>query len=137
MKKSKVFNVAIVGGGPGSKAIIDIILDKRLSQLPMKLIGIADPDPEAVGYRYAKEKGIFATEDYKALYKLKDLDMLIELTGREEVANEIAQNKPKHVRMMDHMAAYLFWDIFQIEEQRIAERTRAEAALQEAGDVLS
>jgi PAS domain S-box-containing protein len=137
MEKRKAFNVAIVGGGPGSKAIIDIILDKKLSQLPMKLMGVADPNPGAVGYRYAKEKGIFTTTDYKALYKLKGLHMLIELTGREEVANEISQNKPKHVRVMDHMAAYLFWDIFQIEEQRIAERTRAEAALQEAGDVIS
>lgn len=137
MKKRKAFNVAIVGGGPGSKAIIDIILDKKLSQLQMNLIGVADPDPEAIGYRYAQEKGIFTTGDYKALYKLKDLDMLIELTGRDEVANEISQNKPKHVRMMDHVAAYLFWDIFHIEEQRIAERTRTEAALQEAGDVLS
>ena len=137
MKKRKVFNVAIVGGGPGSKAIIDIILDKKLSQLQMNLIGVADPNPDSVGYRYAQEKGIFTTGDYKALYKLKGLNMILELTGREEVANEISQNKPKNVRMMDHVAAYLFWDIFQIEEQRIAERMRAEEALQEAGDVLS
>ncbi len=100
MKKRKVFNVAIVGGGPGSKAIIDIILDKKLSQLQMNLIGVADPNPDAVSYRYAQEKGIFTTGDYKALYKLKGLNMIIELTGREEVANEISQNKPKNVRMM-------------------------------------
>jgi two-component system NtrC family sensor kinase len=137
MEKSKLVNVAIVGGGTGSKAIMDIILDKKLSQLPLNLIGVADPNPEAVGYRYAKEKGIFTTGDYKALYTLKNLNMLIELTGREEVANEISRNKPERIHLIDHLAARLFLDIFQIEEQRIVELTRAEAALQETGDVLS
>jgi len=57
--------------------------------------------------------------------------MIIELTGREEVANEISRTKPDHVRFMDHVAARLFSDIFQIEEQRIAERKRAEEVVRE------
>jgi PAS domain S-box-containing protein len=58
--------------------------------------------------------------------------MIIELTGRDEVANEIPRTKPEHVRFMDHVAAHLFWDIFQIEEERIAEREQAEEALRES-----
>jgi PAS domain S-box-containing protein len=136
VEKIKALNVAIVGGGPGCKAIIDMISAEKLSQLSMKLIGVACTNPAAVGYRFAQEKGIYTTTDYHDLYKLKDLNMIIELTSREEVANEIARSKPEHVRFMDHEAARLFWDIFQIEEQRIAERKRAEERIEHLNLVL-
>jgi len=58
--------------------------------------------------------------------------MIIELTGREEVASEISATKPSHVRLMDHVAAHLFWDVFQIEEDRIAERKRSEQELRDS-----
>lgn len=132
MKQDKILNVAIVGGGRGCKAVMDIIFAEKLSQLRMKLIGVACTNPEAVGYRYARERGIYTTRDYRDLYKLKDLNMIIELTGREGVANEIARSKPDHVRIMENVAARLFWDIFQIEEERIAERRRAEETLRES-----
>ncbi|MBW2108431.1 MAG: hypothetical protein JRI36_07200, partial [Deltaproteobacteria bacterium] len=50
----KTLNVAIVGGGAGCKAIMDVILAERLSHLRMRLIGVACSNPKAVGYRYAK-----------------------------------------------------------------------------------
>jgi PAS domain S-box-containing protein len=130
MKEHDVLNVAIVGGGPGCKAIMDMIFAERLSQLRMRLIGVACTNPKAVGYVYAQEKGIYTTRDFSDLYKLKNLNMIIELTGREEVANEIFQSKPHYVRLMDNVAARLFWDVFRIEEQRIAERKHTEKTLQ-------
>ena len=123
-----VRNVAIVGGGPGCKAIMDIIFAEKLSQLRMKLIGVASRNPKAVGYLYAKEKGIYTTTDYRDLYKLKDLHMIIELTGSDEVEDEISRTKPTHIKLMDHVAARVFWDVFNVEEQRIAERKRSEEA---------
>ncbi|MES0364017.1 MAG: PAS domain S-box protein, partial [Desulfobacteria bacterium] len=128
MEQVKALNVAIVGGGPGCKAITDMIFADKLSQLHMKLVGVACTNPKAVGYRYAQEKGIYTTQDYRDLYKLKDLDMIIELTRRDDVANEIYRTKPDRVRVMDHVAARVFWDVFQIEEERIVERKRSEEA---------
>jgi histidine kinase len=129
MEHKKAVNVAIVGGGLGCKTIMDIIFDEKLSQLRMNLIGVSDINPEAVGYRYAQQKGIFTSSDYRDLYKLRELNMIIELTGLEEITREISRNKPDHVHLMDHVAAHLFWDVFQIEEQRIVERRQAEEAL--------
>jgi len=126
MKQVRPLNVAIVGGGPGCKAIMDMILAEKLSQLNMRLIGVASTNPEAVGFLYAQEKGVYNTGDYRDLYKLEGLDMIIELTGNEEMANEIYQTKPQHLRVMDHVAARVFWDVFQVEEKRIAERLRSE-----------
>ena len=65
MEQYKALNVAIVGGGPGCEAIMDMIFAERLSQLRMKLIGVACTNPEAVGYRYAQDKGIYTTRDYR------------------------------------------------------------------------
>ena len=131
MSEFKILNVAIVGGGPGCKAIMDMIFAAKLSQLRMKLIGVACNNPKAVGYRYAQEKNIYTTSAYSDLYELKDLNMIIELTGRPQVANEISRTKPDHIRLMDHVAARLFWDVFQIEEQRLSDRQRAVETIRE------
>jgi len=132
MEQVKALNVAIVGGGRACKAVMDVILTEKLKRLRMNIVGVADRNIEAVGYRYALEKGIYMTRDYRDFYKLKDLNVIIELTGRETVANEVSRTKPDHIRFMDHVAARLFWDIFQIEEERIGERRRAEEALRES-----
>jgi PAS domain S-box-containing protein len=136
MEQVKAVNVSIVGGGPGCKAIMDMIFAEKLSQLRMRLIGVACRNPDAMGYRYAQEQGIYTTKDYRDLFRLKDLHMIIELTGHENVANEISRTKPDHVMLMDHVGARLFWDVFQIEEDRLAERNRAEEALRKARDEL-
>jgi signal transduction histidine kinase len=136
MERVKTLNVAIVGAGPGCKALMDMMLADQLGQLKMKLIGVACTNPSAVGYIYAQQKGFYTTEHYRDLYKLKDLHMIIELTGRDDVANEISQTKPDNIRLMDHVAARIFWDIFQIQEQRIEERRHAEEALRKARDEM-
>jgi PAS domain S-box-containing protein len=129
MKKVKVLKAAIVGGGPGCKAIMEIIFAEKLNQLQMELAGVADTNPDAVGYRYAQENQIYTTSDYRNFYKIKDLDLIIELTGREELANEISRTKPDHIRLMDHVAARLFWDLFKIEEEMFAELELKKEAL--------
>jgi two-component system sensor kinase FixL len=132
MKQVETLNVAIVGGGPGCKALMDMIFAEKLRELRMKVIGVASTKPEAVGYLYAKEKGVYTTKDYRDLYSLKDLNMIIELTGHDEVANEILATKPDNIRLMDHVGARLFWDVFQIEEKRNAERELADEALRKS-----
>jgi PAS domain S-box-containing protein len=129
MEQGEALNVAIVGGGRGCKAIMDMIFAEKLKELRMNIIGVADTKPDALGCRYAQEKGIYTTTDYRDLYKLDDLNMIIELTGSDEVANNINKTRPSHVRFMDNVTARLFWDIFQVEEERLAERERTEQEL--------
>lgn len=132
MEGHKGLKVAIVGGSTGCKAIMDMIFAETLRQLHMEIIAVADINPEAPGYRYAQENGIYTTMDYRDLYKLKDLNMILELTGRDDIANEISRTKPEYVRLMDHVAARVFWDVFEIEEERLAEEERVEEALRES-----
>ena len=62
MEQDRALNVAIVGGGPGCKMIMDMIFAERLHEVRMKLIGVASTNPEAVGYLFAKKKGIYTMD---------------------------------------------------------------------------
>lgn len=115
---------------------MDMILAERLRELPMKLLGLADLDMNSVGVVEARRQGLYTTRDYRRLYEIEDLDLIIEVTGDESLANEIYRTKPDHVRVMDNVTARLFWDLFQIEEERLSERKRAERALMADGKFM-
>jgi PAS domain S-box-containing protein len=111
-------NVAIVGGGRACKALLEVITGDVRKKATMNILGIADKNKDATGLRYAEEMGIFTTNDYKALYGLKGLDLIIELTGDDQVREAIIDTKPRHVQLMDHISIRLFWEIIE-GDQRI------------------
>ena len=131
------FNVAIVGGGPGCLAIMDMITADRLRQLRMDLIGLADVNPEAPGMKAAQGLNIFTTEDYHNLFALEGLNLILELTGRPEISKALEEEKPSHVHLIDHTVARLFWDLEQLEgEKRNAEREAEKKRLKAVGTLL-
>lgn len=109
--------VAIVGGGRVCKAILKIVLGKNFPQ-KIDILGVADTNEQAKGLVYARKKGIFTTLDYKDLYQVEGLNLIIELTGDNGVLNQIKSTKPADVRLIDHFEAMSVWDFLQIEEER-------------------
>ncbi|MEI9475659.1 MAG: PAS domain-containing sensor histidine kinase [Deltaproteobacteria bacterium] len=126
-------NVAIVGDSPECKAMMDMFLSGELGSLGISVIGVGCNDNRAAVFRYARNKGFFTTKNLQTLCRLKDLQMIIELTGKPDVAYEIHKSKPDHIHFMNHVTARLLWSIYQIKEKRISEciaaleRTRKEA----------
>lgn len=116
----KTLNAAIVGGGMGCKALLEMVFGHKLKNFRMNVLGVADPKPGAPGVVFARNHGIFTTSDYHDFYKLESLDLIIEVTGEKRVRDEIVDSKPGHVRIMDHDAANLFWDFLQLEDERAA-----------------
>jgi signal transduction histidine kinase/response regulator of citrate/malate metabolism len=110
-------NIAVVGGGRVCKAILKIVLGKSFLQ-KMNILGVADVNEQAEGLVYARGKGIFTTLDYKDLYNIEGLDLIIELTGDDGVLNQIKSTKPANIRLIDHFEAMSVWDFLQIEEER-------------------
>ncbi len=113
-------NVAIVGGGRACKNLLNILDDERQSRLKVHLLGVADMNPDAPGIRYAAELGLFTTANIQELVALADLDLIIELTGSYEVREEIYRIRPPDVSLLDHVSARLFWDLVQLETEKIA-----------------
>ncbi|MBW2004932.1 MAG: PAS domain-containing sensor histidine kinase [Deltaproteobacteria bacterium] len=111
-------NIAVVGGGRVCKAMLKIVMGKNFHQ-KMAILGVADINERAEGLVYAKEKGIFITLNYRDLYNIEGLDLIIEVTGDDRLLEEIKSTKPTNVRLIDHLEAMSVWDFLQIEEQSV------------------
>ena len=108
---STAFKLAVVGGGQRCLSIMNLLASRRLTKLKAEIVGVADINPQAVGFVKAKEKGIFTTQDFRELLDLPHLDLIIELTGKEKLLRELAQIKPESVGVIDYTASLLFHDI--------------------------
>ncbi len=115
---------AIIGGGQGCVSILKLVQDDALSHLRMKIVGVADVDPERPGISAARELGVpLVTTDYRELYQIEGLDLIIEVTGKREIRDDVERNRPRHVGLIDHVAARLFWEVHQAQQAVIQQRT--------------
>ena len=120
----RLLKAAIVGGGKGCVSILDMVKKDALRDFRMRIHGVADIDQGAPGLKYAREIGVpLVTRRHEDLYEIPDLDLIIELTGRSEVVEDIQRTMPKSVHLIDHVGARLFWELHQAEEAVIEKRT--------------
>ena len=84
----------------------------------MKVLGVADINPQAPGLVYAAKLNLFATTNFEELYDLVNLNLLIELTGSEEVREAILRTKPTGISIMDHRGARFLWNLIQMEMEK-------------------
>jgi PAS domain S-box-containing protein len=79
--------------------------------LKARIVAVADINSEAPGFLLAKELGIYTTADYRDLPHLDELDLIIELTGKEELLDDLIRNKPPQVQVLDHTVSRLIADM--------------------------
>jgi PAS domain S-box-containing protein len=111
-------NIAFVGGGAVCRAILQILFGEGFKLKSPRIVGVADINDQAEGLVFAKEKGIFTTAVYQDLYRIRDLDLIIELTKDETLRESIEATKPPHIKLIDHFEAMAFWDFLRIEEKK-------------------
>ena len=99
----------IVGGGNACYEILKRHREGQLDQMNMKVMGVSSTDPHADGFIYAGELGIFTTSDYNDLYTIKGLNLIIELTGSEDMIKDLLRTKPRGVALLDHKTARMLW----------------------------
>ncbi len=119
--------VAFVGGGKACYDLLQMLDNERLSRLKMKILGVADIDPQAPGLVYAKKHKLFTCSNFQDLYSLKELNFIIELTGSTEVREAIRQTTPPEISLIGHRGARLLFDLVQVE----IEKTEIEKKRQE------
>jgi two-component system NtrC family sensor kinase len=119
-------NLAIVGGGGACKFFLDLLQMDSLTSLHINIVGVCDIDPEAEGFRLARELGIHTTNDFRDLFKIKDLDGVIELTGDREVLLELIRLRPRGLGVVEHNISRLLRSLFivnkglRLAEQRVS-----------------
>ena len=113
-------NIAVVGGGPPCKSLITFLETHTLRHIQVNIVGVADSSEDAPGLVYARDKGIRTTKDFRDFFGLQDLHLLIEITGRDDLLDEIMKSKPRHLRVMGHLSARLFWEVIELQEEKVA-----------------
>jgi len=98
-------HIGIVGGGRFCLALLRSFLSEDFGEEKPNVIGVADLNPDAIGLAYANEMGIFTTTDYKKLFQLEDLDLIIELTKDVSLGEDIRKNKPPGAQFIDFFEA--------------------------------
>lgn len=107
--------IAIVGGGRFCLELLQTLYgDTKLVNRP-EILGVADINNQAVGLAFAKEKGIFTTSDYRKLYRLPGLSLMVEATKNDILAEAISKNKPHGVQVLDHFEARTILDQIHLE----------------------
>ena len=100
-----------IGGGPGCLAVLELAEEHRLATLSLEILGVVDIDPDAPAMQYARARGWPTYTSIEETLTLPDLELVIELTGIDEVRDEIYHHVPTQVRVMDHEMARVFWDL--------------------------
>jgi len=134
-----VINLAVVGGGRACKYFLDLLQSESFTYLKVNIVGVCDINPEAEGFVLAKEMGIYTTNNFQDLFKIKDLDSIIELTGQKGVLLEIIRLRPKGVGVIEHNIGRLMRRLFEVdqrlrsaEEQLVFEKNFSDFLIQQS-----
>ena len=106
--------VMIVGAGKRGMAMIQIIQDSIM----LDVKAVIDLKEEAPGILWAKERGIKTASDWRPFIKEK-VDIIIEVTGNQEVYREIRQASGKESVLIPTSVAYMLIKLFNDKEKLI------------------
>ncbi len=119
----------IIGGGKGCRAIINLALGSFLKELTLDILCVVDIDPNARGIVYAREKGLNTSTDmYETILTIEGIELIIELTGDDDVLREIQGMMKPGTRLIDHTFAHIFWDLVNAREERKRQLQEIESA---------
>ena len=104
--------LAIVGGGRACKFFLESAKNDFFPLLDIQVVGVCDIDPNAEGLLLAREMGIYTTDNFRDLFKIKDLEGIVELTNDEDVFLELIKLRPKGVGVLEHDIGKLIRNLF-------------------------
>jgi two-component system NtrC family sensor kinase len=110
-------NLGIVGGGRACKFFLFLLRSESFTYLKVNIVGVCDINPEAEGLVLAKKLGIYTTNNFRDLFKIKNLDSIIELTGKEEVLLDIIRFRPKGIGVIEHNIGRLLRSLFEVNQK--------------------
>ncbi|MBW2018669.1 MAG: PAS domain-containing protein [Deltaproteobacteria bacterium] len=118
----KNLKVGIVGGGRRCKTILEMFQRQTPPRGKASVVIVADEDPSAPGYEYARTLGIETTNDFEVLGERKDLDYILDLTGNTNVLIKMLVRKGSKVPVLDAVASNLLYDVLNIQKELINTR---------------
>ena len=112
------YNLAIVGAGRQGVSILAALVPSRREEDSLRVIGVADRNPEAPGLVYAYRHNLFVTVNFTELLQLPHLDIVINATGRPEVSHQLNEHRSGSLIVLSVDRPYSwenFWDLISTE----------------------
>ncbi len=106
--------VMIVGAGKGGTAILKIMKETEM----LNVIAVVDHHPDSPGIILAKKEGIATGTDWRQFIN-QEIDIIVEVTGREEVFLEIREAKSKNSVLIPGSVAFLIASLIDQKEDLI------------------
>ncbi|MFH2036067.1 MAG: PAS domain-containing protein [Candidatus Zixiibacteriota bacterium] len=108
----------IIGGGKGCQAIIDLAAGAYLKELSLDIQCVVDINSEAPGMIRARELGILTCPALSEALSIEGVELVIELTGNNEILDKIYRRLPPGVKIIDHTFAHIFWDLVNAQQEQ-------------------
>lgn len=118
----KRIKVGIIGGGKRCKALLEMLNSRRLPGFNATVAAVADPNMNAVGMQLARKMGIYTTADYKELRRIRELDFIVELSGKQALLEECCQNAPPEVKVLGSALSSLLGDMIRFRNEYLVEK---------------
>jgi len=111
-------NIAIIGGGEFCRQLLQLLYSDHFKDQRPSILGVADKNVQAEGLLYAAEIGIFTTSDYRDLYQLENLQILMGVTTDVKLGAIIAATKPEAIKFIDPVESRTIWTSLQVEKEK-------------------
>ena len=110
-------SIVIIGAGDEGVSVYRVLRDIR----NMKILGIADRNPNAPGMNLARRDNIYVTVDFAELVANTQVNVIIETTGSPELNQLIEKQKHKSARVIDASKGSLLISIIQskVDERKL------------------
>ncbi len=125
--------IGIIGGGEMCRDMLTRAFRHYKSRLVHgEYVAVADPDADAVGMVYARDKGLYTTADFHDYFDADkvEVNQIFIFTPDEAVLEEVLARRPASTRVMAYNTAALIRDTYQVEENRYkAQRDQLETII--------
>ena len=107
-----------MGAGKFCIDFLQLLMRQEFQNNLVTIQGVADINSKAPGIQFALNHGIDVTDDYTTFFQKHRLNLIIELTCDEALADKIRMQMPDHLELIDHFEAMILWDSLRIDMEK-------------------
>ncbi|HYR39444.1 MAG TPA: PAS domain S-box protein [Methylomirabilota bacterium] len=108
MSAASRLTIGVVGGGQGGSALLDLLLDWPAARVAV----VIDTREDAPALTHARKLGIPTKAHHLEVF-FHPVNLVLEVTGRPEVLNELLRTRPPGVEVIGAGSLRFFWDLLQ------------------------
>ncbi len=121
-RAASAIRVAILGGGRGGRALLEIFAQDPLA----RIVGLGETKSRTLGTKLAQRLGVPVTQDYREILNMKGVDLIIDVTGSPEVERALQKIRRPSVAIIGGASAKFMWQLI---DARIRATTEIEKTL--------